>query len=104
MSKKRTYKTKAEQLHLDRVAALGCIVCRNLNYGETPAEIHHIRATSGAGQRADHHCVIPLCHRHHRTGGYGVAIHAGQRTWEEKYGTEEELLEQTLAELGVFYA
>ena len=28
MSKKRTYKTKAESLHLERVAALGCIVCR----------------------------------------------------------------------------
>jgi hypothetical protein len=109
MSKKRTHKTKDEQQHLDRVAALGCIVCRKLNYGETPAEIHHIRAGSGAGQRADHHCVIPLCATHHRTGGHGVAIHAGQRTWEAKFGTEEELLTQTLYELGliepaVFYA
>jgi hypothetical protein len=25
-------KTKAEKLHLSRVAALGCIVCRNLDY------------------------------------------------------------------------
>lgn len=25
-------KTKAEKLHLSRVAALGCVVCRNLNY------------------------------------------------------------------------
>ncbi|HHY1018819.1 TPA: hypothetical protein ACVY19_006326 [Klebsiella michiganensis] len=33
-------KTKAEKLHLSRVAALGCIVCRNLDYGESPAEMH----------------------------------------------------------------
>jgi hypothetical protein len=48
--------------------------------------------------------VIPLCHAHHRTGGHGVAVHAGRRTWEDKFGTEDELLTQTLIELGVFYA
>ena len=108
MSKSKA-KTKAEKLHHDRVAALGCVVCRSLGHGETPAEIHHIRSGCGAGQRATHLRVIPLCHRHHRTGGYGVAIHAGQRTWEENFGTEEKLLIQTLFELGliepaVFYA
>ncbi|HEY2454122.1 MAG TPA: Ref family recombination enhancement nuclease [Scandinavium sp.] len=102
-------KTKAEKLHLDRVAALGCVVCRNLRYGETPAETHHIRSGCGAGQRASHLRAIPLCPTHHRTGGFGIAIHAGQRTWEEKFGSEEELLTQTLFELGliepgVFYA
>ncbi|TKV21909.1 hypothetical protein FDX01_06260 [Citrobacter sp. wls613] len=40
MSKKLTYKTKAEQRHLDRVVALGCIVCRNEGLGESPAVIH----------------------------------------------------------------
>lgn len=104
MSKKSTHKTKADQQHLDRVAALGCVVCRNLNYGETPAEIHHCSAGTGLSVRASHRRVIPLCPPHHRTGGHGVAIHAGRRTWEEKYGTEEELLTQTLAELGIFYA
>ena len=39
---------KADSLHLSRVAALGCIVCRNQNLGETPAEIHHIRTGQGA--------------------------------------------------------
>lgn len=29
---------------------------------------------------------------HHRTGGYGVAIHAGQKTWEKRYGTQRDLL------------
>lgn len=103
MSKSKS-KTKAEKLHLERVAALGCVVCRNLNYGDSPAEIHHCSAGTGLSVRASHHCVIPLCHQHHRTGGHGIAIHAGRRTWVEKYGTEDELLTQTLIELGIFYA
>jgi hypothetical protein len=91
---------KAEREHLSRVAALGCIVCRNLNYGETPAEIHHIRTGQGVAQRADNFSSIPLCHSHHRTGGHGVAMHAGRRTWEKNFGTELELLEQVNNELG----
>lgn len=98
------HKTKADQKHLDRVAAQGCIVCALLGYPDSPAGIHHVRIGQGAGQRADHFHTIPLCPLHHQTGGYGVAIHAGKKIWEEKYGTEEELLAQTLLELGIFYA
>jgi hypothetical protein len=93
-------KTKAEKNHLERVVSLGCIVCKNLGHMDTPAEIHHIRTGCGTGQRADNSRVIPLCHSHHRTGGHGVAIHAGRQTWEDKYGTETELLVQVLYELG----
>jgi hypothetical protein len=91
---------KADSLHLSRVAALGCIVCRNQNLGETPAEIHHVRTGQGISQRADHRKSIPLFHMHHRNGDYGVAIHAGRRAWEMKYGTEAELLVQVLYLLG----
>ena len=45
-------------------AGLYCL--QNLNLGETPAEIHHIRTGQGAGQRADNFKVIPLCPIHHR--------------------------------------
>ncbi|HHT5345819.1 TPA: Ref family recombination enhancement nuclease [Raoultella planticola] len=93
-------KNKAEKLHLSRVAALGCIVCRNLDYGESPAEIHHCSSGTGLSVRADNFHVIPLCHTHHRTGGHGVAIHAGRKSWEEKFGTEAELLSRVLQELG----
>ena len=85
--------TKAERDHLSQVARLGCIVCRKLGYGPTPAEIHHPRSLAGLGQKASHFDAIPLCYAHHRTGGHGVAIHAGQRTWEANFGTESELLE-----------
>ncbi len=86
--------TANERLHLSRVAALGCIVCRNLGYGMTPAEVHHIRTGQGL-KRASHFETLPLCHAHHRTGGYGVAFHAGKEAFEANYGTELELLQQT---------
>ena len=85
--------TKAEQRHLSAVAELGCIACRRIGISDSPAEAHHIRSGVGMGQRSSHFEVIGLCPLHHRTGGYGVAIHAGQKTWEAKFGTELELLE-----------
>jgi hypothetical protein len=93
--------TKAEREHLSRVAALGCIVCRQLGHGETPAELHHIRTGHGIAQRADNFSVIPLCHQHHRNGGHGVAIHAGRQTWQRIFGTEQQLLLQVQEELGL---
>ncbi|ENP2850238.1 DUF968 domain-containing protein [Klebsiella pneumoniae] len=96
-----TIMTKDDKDWLSDVAELGCIVCRNLGFGATPAEIHHIRTGQGAGQRANHKRTLPLCPAHHRTGGFGVAIHAGQKTWEGKYGTELELLDQVTTEVKV---
>lgn len=83
--------TKAERNYMDRVADLGCIICRR------PAEIHHITTGIGMGQRASNWDVIPLCPEHHRTGGYGVAIHAGKKAWELKHGTELQHLETVKA-------
>lgn len=82
--------TKAERAHLARVQALGCLICQR------PAQIHHIRANQGMGQRASNYEVIPLCPAHHQDGGHGVAIHAGLKTWESIHGTERELLRKTL--------
>jgi hypothetical protein len=56
----------ADKRHLSRVAALGCIICRNGNLGDTPAEIHHIREGYGRGQRAPHTETLPLCPIHSR--------------------------------------
>jgi len=69
---------------LTQVAELGCLVCGG------PAEIHHVRLEPGMPRDDDK--VIPLCPRHHRSGGHGVAIHAGKKTWEEQHGTEAVLL------------
>ena len=51
------------------------------------------------GQRSSHFRVLPLCVQHHRTGGFGVAIHGGTREFQKRYGTEEELLEKVFQSL-----
>ena len=98
-----TVTTKAEKIYLDRVAQLGCIVCLLQGIEDCPAEIHHPRNGQGKGQRAPHRLGIPLCPPHHRTGGYGVAIHAGQKAWEAKFGTEIELVKKVRELLGMSY-
>ena len=90
--------TKAERDHMGAVATLGCVVCRNLGFGATPAEVHHI-GNGTLSKKASNFETIPLCPGHHRNGGYGVAVHAGRKTFEANYGTERELLEQTRREL-----
>ena len=93
--------TKDEKAHLSRVSGLGCIACRKLGYYGSPAEIHHLREGQGVGMRASHYDAIPLCHIHHRTGGHGVAIHAGKKAFEAQFGTERELLEEVYDLLGL---
>jgi hypothetical protein len=83
--------TKAQYRHFDMICQGGCIVCGS------PAEPHHIEITAGC--KKDHDRVIPLCPTHHRTGGYGVAIHAGRAEFESKYGTEQELFIKTMERL-----
>jgi hypothetical protein len=85
-----------EKKHYDKVQALGCIACAKLGIQGTPAELHHIRATAGAGQKSDYRSVIPLCPYHHRQGPHGECFHAGPRAFEAEFGTEEFLLSETL--------
>ena len=92
--------TKDERDHMGRVAALSCIVCRNEGLGDTPAMVHHI-GNGTMGKRASNYETIPLCSEHHQHGGHGVAVHAGRKAFEARYGTEQELLEQTRRELGL---
>ena len=89
MSKKKP--TKAESDYMGKVAALGCLVCN------APAEIHHIRMGQGMSQRASNFLVVPLCDFHHRLGGFGEAIHAGQRQFEIQQGFNEmQMLAETI--------
>ena len=67
----------------------GCILCRNIYGVKTEATIHHLTG-AGMGLR-DLENFIPLCPRHHL---YEEGIHfLGRRVWEEKFGTQLELLE-----------
>ena len=74
---------------------MGCIVCRRELYGYSIPEIHHLRNGAGMGQKSHWSRAIPLCHAHHRTGGHGVAFHAGAVAFAANYGSELELLEAT---------
>ena len=81
----------ASSPRLNAVAALGCVVCGQ------PAQIHHVRQDASA---RDDRYVLPLCPAHHTNGGHGVAFHAGRKTWEANYGTQDELLAQVSRMLG----
>ncbi|MDR2365851.1 MAG: Ref family protein [Zoogloeaceae bacterium] len=73
----------AAKRHLSRVAALGCVLCRHLGLGMTPAEIHHIREGQGMGQRASDFLTIPLCPEHHRgaSGIHGMGVKSFERAY-----------------------
>lgn len=88
---------KDEKKHYEKLSQIGCIVCLNLGFGYSAPHIHHIRHGTGMGLKSHWSLAIPLCPLHHQHGGYGIALHAGQKTFETKFGTEEELLEKTLA-------
>jgi hypothetical protein len=65
-----------------------------MGYEGTPAELHHPRAGTGAGRRASHYDVIPLCPEHHRgkTGLHGL----GTKGFPTHYGYDEaDLLNDT---------
>lgn len=75
-----------------KIKALGCLVCRRQGMF-TPAELHHIRklATSKVRKKSP---AIPLCSKHHLTGGYGTALHAGEKAFEANYGSIMGMLEE----------
>ena len=82
---------KTEKVYLQKVANLGCIVCKKLGYEDTPAEIHHIKRF---GAKRDHLHVIPLCPHHHRTSK--ESYHLNPLWFTEQFGTQQELLEETM--------
>lgn len=91
-------KTKEERQWLSDVAELGCICCRNMGFGASLAEIHHVRTGQGMAQRASHTDILPLCPLHHRAC-YETGFHALPKSWQEIHGSEAELLEQTKIEV-----
>ena len=95
---RRKAPTAAEQAHMDRVAALGCLACRLDGFPGTPAELHHSRlrpdgTAYGAGCRASHFEVIPLDPIHHRGGAKGIpSRHLTEADFTARYGDDLVLL------------
>lgn len=86
MSKKPA--TAIEQRYLAKVASLTCLI-----HPGTPAQVHHLQEGTGISQRSGHGLTIPLCRECH-TGAF--SIHATPRQFQDVYGTERELLNQTI--------
>ena len=87
--------TKDEKKYLDKVARVGCMLCRTaFGIKDSAAEIHHIRRFGGKRSASP---VIPLCPEHHRgnTGIHGL----GAKGFEAKWGITQETLLAQLNEL-----
>lgn len=92
--------TKAELIHKDRLAQLGCMACLRIHgaHNPGPVELHHLR-TGGWG-KGDYKTLIPLCVEHHRgkTGIHGM----GTKGFDAAYlFTQRDLLADALELLGV---
>lgn len=89
---------KAEKQWMNWIANFGCIVCHNQGRGYVPAAVHHILS---GGIRMGHLYTIPLCQPgHHKDAPKGcgeVSRHPNRVEFEERYGTEMELLGQLKA-------
>ena len=83
--------TRAEKAHMDKVAALGCLICK------CPlVELHHPHY--GMGKRSSNYDVIPLCLAHHRSGRFGYCIHNGAKTTQINWGmSERQMVEEVKA-------
>lgn len=75
------------------MASVGCIVCRKMDLGYVPAEVHHIGDTSERNDFA----TAPLCPEHHRgaSGFHGL----GEREFNRRYKTNELKLHAEALEL-----
>jgi hypothetical protein len=62
----------AERHHVDRVAQIGCVVCRRIFSIVTPGEIHHV--AEGSGLRS-WFSIANLCRTHHDEARAGTGFH-----------------------------
>ena len=87
--------TMTKAARFKKITDLGCIVCKNHHHIFSPCCIHHLTGIKfrRAGKKANDSHTIWLCPSHHQ-GRLGIH-HMGMRAWEELFGTQESLLEQT---------
>ena len=79
---------------MSKVAQLGCIVCKQMGYPDTPCELHHIKDRRGMSKKSSDYEVIGLCYLHHR-GDQGY--HHSPKTFTARFGTQKELLQKVLS-------
>lgn len=84
-----------ERLWLSRSCELGCIVCLEFEGTYSPACPHHM---DGKTKPEAHLKTIPLCGLHHQGGADNASYtsrHPYKARFEQRYGSEQELLEKT---------
>lgn len=97
--------TKKESDYMDLIRDMGCIVCILENKGHTPPQIHHI---DGKTKPDAHMRAIPLCYCHHMADQQQpknelyTSRHPHKSRFEERYGSEAWLLEQTQKHLEAY--
>ena len=87
--------TKNEKNALNKIARLGCILCRTaFGVQDSPAELHHYRRFGQPRSASD---ILPLCPEHHRgnTGVHGL----GRKGFEAKWGVTQDTLLEKVHEL-----
>jgi hypothetical protein len=94
--------TVEEKVLWNRMAGeIGCIACLLDGHPNTYVSIHHI---DGRTKPGCHKKVLPLCAGHHQDGTGEdktmIAVHPWTARFEERYGTQEELLGRVMRVLG----
>lgn len=93
--------TAAERKFMDAIASLGCIACAKDGIVNPWISLHHIAGRTAVNA---HMYVLPLCAGHHQDGtGVDpslIAIHPYKTRFEERYGTQMELLAECMAKIG----
>ena len=85
--------TKAHKERFAAIARNGCMAEID-SYGTRcgmEAQVHHVLKNKGMGRKNDHEMTFGLCAYHH-TGDMGIH-QIGRKTWQAKFGDEEDLLE-----------
>jgi len=91
--------TAEERAWMDAIVAHGCICCILDGQEPRPTAVHHILR---GGQRIGHLFTLPLCQPGHHMDGAPIGMvsrHPWRIRFEEKYGTELELLAMMQAKI-----
>lgn len=84
---------------MDKLTSYGCIACKIDGNGHVQPAIHHMLS---GGRRIGHLFTLPLCQPGHHMDGQQlgrISRHPWKRQFEQKYGTEQELLQILQKEL-----
>lgn len=91
-----------ERRFMDAIGSLGCLACAKDGNTNPWISLHHIDGRTKPGA---HMLVIGLCAGHHQDGTGAdksmIAVHPYKARFEQRYGTQMELLAEAKEKLGL---